>query len=394
MNQSLKQEAEVSEDPDAADVQEQSTELNRNNSSSKNKEHSTSTMQFYRIKCKDNGGGMAHEKIPYMLGRVLTGSKYGVQQTRGKFGLGAKMALIWSRKSSGLPIEITTAHSPTVQAAKKGAPSCKTYCKLDIDIYKNEPRVYEHDLLPNEDQTIGTELSVFIGGQWRAYKSRIMQYFQQLAVITPYANITFNFSSDANSAKNFEYVWKRRSTQLPPPAKEVKHHPSAVNNLLVRQIIDTSRKKSGNDDYTIGEVLSKEFQCIDKKLAERLLKELGSGFNPSKPAKSLTQNQLHQLTTLLTAAKFPPPDGTCLSPVGEYNLRLGILKELRPELLATYASPVSVFEGHPFIVEAGVAIGGHAANEGITVHRFANRIPLLFEGGGDVSTRTAMKRIK
>lgn len=32
--------------------------------------------------------------------------------------------------------------------------------------------------------------------------------------------------------------------------------------------------------------------------------------------------------------------------------------------------------------------------EGITVHRFANRIPLLFEGGADVMTRTAHKDIK
>ncbi len=53
-----------------------------------------------------------------------------------------------------------------------------------------------------------------------------------------------------------------------------------------------------------------------------------------------------------------------------------------------------MFEGHPFIVEAGVSIGGKNAREGVTVYRFANRIPLLFEGGGDVVTRTAMKRIK
>jgi DNA topoisomerase-6 subunit B len=53
-----------------------------------------------------------------------------------------------------------------------------------------------------------------------------------------------------------------------------------------------------------------------------------------------------------------------------------------------------VFEGHPFIVEAGVSIGGRNAKEGITVYRFANRIPLLFEVGNDVVAQTAMKRIK
>lgn len=42
-----------------------------------------------------------------MLGVVLSSSKYGVRQARGKYGMGAKMALIWSKKSTGLPIQVT-----------------------------------------------------------------------------------------------------------------------------------------------------------------------------------------------------------------------------------------------------------------------------------------------
>jgi hypothetical protein len=48
-----------------------------------------------QVTCRDNGQGMHHKDIPNMLGRVLSGTKYGVKQTRGKFGLGAKMALLW-----------------------------------------------------------------------------------------------------------------------------------------------------------------------------------------------------------------------------------------------------------------------------------------------------------
>ncbi|KAG6509183.1 hypothetical protein ZIOFF_034574 [Zingiber officinale] len=40
---------------------------------------------------QDNGRGMPHDEIPNMFGRVLSGTKYGLKQTRGKFGLGAKM---------------------------------------------------------------------------------------------------------------------------------------------------------------------------------------------------------------------------------------------------------------------------------------------------------------
>ena len=79
----------------------------------------------------------------------------------------------------------------------------------------------------------------------------------------------------------------------------------------------------------------------------------------------------------------------CLSPAGEYNLRLGIMKELKPDMVATWQDqyvglPIrsqsvacwlpedvlltrqclnrpQVFEGHPFIVEAGVSLGGKTA---------------------------------
>lgn len=108
----------------------------------------------------------------------------------------------------------------------------------------------------------------------------------------------------------------------------------------------------------------------------------------------MTPNQVHRLVRALRRGKFPPPAADCLSPAGEYNLRLGILKEVAPELVATHRQAVSTCEGHPFIVEAGVSLGGKSAKEGITVYRFANRIPLLFEAGGDVVTRTAQKRIK
>jgi Histidine kinase-, DNA gyrase B-, and HSP90-like ATPase len=79
-----------------------------------------------RAAVQDNGMGMQHKDIPNMLGRVLSGTKYGVKQTRGKFGLGAKMALIWSKMSTGLPVEVLSARR------NQGFVS---YYKLDINIH-------------------------------------------------------------------------------------------------------------------------------------------------------------------------------------------------------------------------------------------------------------------
>lgn len=43
------------------------------------------------------------------------------------------------------------------------------------------------------------------------------------------------------------------------------------------------------------------------------------------------------------------------------------------------AGDARVLEGHAFVVEAAVSVGGRDIKPGINVYRFANRIPLLFE---------------
>jgi len=93
-----------------------------------------------------------------------------VRQTRGKFGLGAKMALIWAKKSSGMPIEVETAHTASEEERRGGTPPAfRTRCRLDIDIDRNEPRILLHERAPNEAPAlVGTTLSVLIGGDWTA----------------------------------------------------------------------------------------------------------------------------------------------------------------------------------------------------------------------------------
>jgi DNA topoisomerase-6 subunit B len=52
---------------------------------------------------------------------------------------------------------------------------------------------------------------------------------------------------------------------MPEPAKEMKHHPSSVNDLLLRQLID--QKPS----LTMKKFLSTQLSCINPALASRLI---------------------------------------------------------------------------------------------------------------------------
>ena len=334
-------------------------------------------LSYYEVSCKDNGCGIAEKNIGDMLGRVLSGSKQGLRQTRGKFGLGAKMALIWSKKSSGLPIKIRTAHSST----KEKVASRIVTVVLDIDIHKNEPRILSKTYDDNEDNWRGTEISVTICGNWSAYRSRCLQYFQQLAVITPYARLQLNYHSHQNAGKDFEAVFVRRSDKMPPPTKEVSPHPKALNIITLTNLLQESKWS------TVNKCLSADLNCVTGPLAKKICERLDiAGKHPER----LSSKEIAALRQELRDEKgIKQPTAACLSPAGEYNMRLGVFKELRPKMVATFTDKPGAYEGHAFLVEAAVSVGGEKLREGINVYRFANRIPLLFEGGGDVCTKCA-----
>ena len=70
--------------------------------------------------------------------------------------------------------------------------------------------------------------------------------------------------------------------------------------------------------------------------AQRLVNELGEGMDEKQPPSRLSDAQLMRIHKLFSDVKFDPPTGDTLSPAGEYNLRLGIMKEISPVLIATY----------------------------------------------------------
>lgn len=58
--------------------------------------------------------------------------------------------------------------------------------------------------------TRGLDITVTIAGSWSTTRSRVLQYFQQLAVITPYAHLSLQFISNKDSKKNFIAEFIRR----------------------------------------------------------------------------------------------------------------------------------------------------------------------------------------
>lgn len=205
---------------------------------------------------------------------------------------------------------------------------------------------------------------------------------------------------DSEEAKSFRMNFLRRTDWMPKPPTETKHHPSSVNIELLKTMRDNTKattlvqflqKVCATLDRPpswatlfrphvsmrsikitpasfhmllrlmspVGPCLSRqEFTCIGKEYANRLVGEMAQGLGYDTLIKEVNDKQVVRIHQLLREVHFDAADGDCLSPAGEYNLRLGIMKELRPSMVATYNAGVGVFEGNPFVVEAGVSLGG------------------------------------
>jgi len=101
---------------------------------------------IYRIKVEDNGIGVPYEQVPYAFGQILFGSKYTLRQSRGIFGLGGKMAVLYGQ---------ITSHS-TVKALSSTGGFEKYFYELSINVQENKPIIRKKEVTPNPGRWRGT----------------------------------------------------------------------------------------------------------------------------------------------------------------------------------------------------------------------------------------------
>ncbi|MDF1541066.1 MAG: DNA topoisomerase VI subunit B, partial [Candidatus Thorarchaeota archaeon] len=290
-------------------------------------------------------------------------TKFTHRQSRGTFGLGGSLALLYGQVTTQKPIEIITG----IQGEEFFH---SIQMKLDID--RNEPEIIQEERFPKEKEDHGTTISFHLQGDWLRSKKRILDYFNQTSVIVPYSSIWFQ----TPEGELLEH--ERVIDVLPKPPKEVKPHPSGIDVELLKSMISTTRYKN------IKSFLMKTFQRIGPSTADGFL--LYASLDPEVNPKSLSDEVLLDMMNALAEFNgFMAPTSNALSPAGSTAMHVG-MKRLNPELLVTTERAPSVHEGHPFIIEAGVAYGGELP-AGTNLFRFANRIPLLYDEGSDVSTR-------
>ncbi|MHA1221423.1 MAG: DNA topoisomerase VI subunit B, partial [Candidatus Heimdallarchaeota archaeon] len=222
-----------------------------------------------------------------------------------------------------------------------------------------------------------TEVSVCFAGTWRRSKRYINEYLEEMAVITPYASFTI-YTPDSPE----EPILHPRTVDIiPDPPIEVPLHPVGTDINQMKSEITRTRSK------TMREFLKTHFQRIGDKTALEVLRI--SKINPTKNPQNLDEMELRRLIHEgFVKAKFFPPDGRCLSPLGPENLEAGLVDVYKPEFSCSEGRSPSSYSGHAFQVEVAIGYGGENLSPPYKLVRFANRIPLLFGEGNDLIKKT------
>jgi DNA topoisomerase-6 subunit B len=348
----------------------------------------------YVLRVEDHGIGVAPDDVPTLFGKILTGTKMALKQHRGHFGLGGKMAFLYGQVTTQSPIKVATCCVSTRKVA---------IFNLKIDIQKNEPQILDRKIIPvskflqtqkasplttddkknkrsstkktskKEPLWHGTITELSLMGDWQRSKGKILEYFKRTAIIVPYANLTFE-TPDGET-----YKYQRATESLPEPPQEILPHPHGVDTETLAQMIRISNSTSLSD------FLMENFHRVGEKTAEDFLNF--AGVNGKKNPKKISREEMVKLMESMEKYdKFLPPDPKCLSPIGEEILETGIKKELSPSFVTAVTRSPSVYSGHAFIVEVGLAYGGEIS-PGMNIYRFSNRIPLLYDEGSDVTSK-------
>jgi len=332
------------------------------------------------IEVRDGGVGIPRKHIAPAFGQVLYGSHFDEEkQTRGVFGLGGKMAVMYGQITTNTPCYIETSVS-------KKKPTY--WVELRIDIEKNKPIVVKRGRRKKNSAWRGTMIRFLFEGNYSYARPKILEYLRQTAVICPYANIKFVEPSGE------EHSWQRVSKEIPPIPQPMQPHPKGVDFERLRRMCESGRYS------TVQDLLIKGFQRVGKKTANNILyltKRFGEEVKPETDVKDLTQDNIHQIISAIRQyGRFRSPDASCLSPVDEALLDSGIRQNFNPEFTSTHMGNSSSYEGHPFIVTCGVAYGGDippSPGGKVNLYRFSNKIPLVYDARGGLCADVAENAI-
>jgi len=328
------------------------------------KNHEDSECKFI---VEDNGPGVVKKQIPHIFGRLLYGSRFHtIKQSRGQQGIGISAVILYGQLTTGKHAKITS-------KIAEDRPAVVT--EIAIDTNKNRAEVIGTDTV-HWDKPTGTRVEISIIADYKRGKRFVYDYLQSTSIVNPHAQITYR------EPDGTEHIFERTSEALPRKSIEIKPHPYGVElGTLIKMAKHTKSRQ-------LNSFLKSEFSSMGDRTTNSAIEK--AGLEKTLNPKSMTREQFLSLHKAFKKVKIMAPSTDCISPIGETLIKRSLkheTQEISPEFIITASRPPSVYSGNPFQVEVGLVYGGNLPKEApVRLLRFANRVPLLYQQGGCVTT--------
>ncbi len=202
----------------------------------------------YILTVKDNGPGIDSKYVPLAFGTILYGSKFGLKQARGMFGLGATMAILYGQITTNKPVIVKSSTDGKIQDE----------FEILLDIQKNKPIIVKHKTKEISKQ--GLSVSICLEGDYSKAGTKIRDYVYETSLITPYAKITFD------DPKGEKFHHPRFVKDIPPPPTIIRPHPHGIDVERIRRMIVESLFEIPNIDDAMIEKVRKDLGLSKKNL--------------------------------------------------------------------------------------------------------------------------------
>ena len=325
----------------------------------------------YKVSIEDNGPGIVHRAMPNVFGRLLYGSRFhALRQSRGQQGIGISATVMFANISTGRPAHVASKTEDLDAVAWE--------MDIAVDTKTNRPVVTNDKAFSWSGKDHGTLIEYVTKGRYMTGRQSIFEYLKETAIVNPHARIEFH------DPEGKTYVFERATETMPPKAKEIKPHPKGM------EIGDMMNYSSISEQKTVKDFLKNDFCRMTPRLADEICKL--ANVDPKSNPTDLGREGSLALINGIANVKIMDPPADCLSPIGDILIKKGLmhtLEGMRPEYYATPVTrPPKAVNGNPFTVEVGIVYGGDIPSEGqVTIMRFANRVPLLYQQGADIITK-------
>lgn len=322
----------------------------------------TDPPEKYVVAIEDNGPGIVAEQIGRVFGKLLYGSKFHrLRQSRGQQGIGISAAGMYGQLTTGKPVRI-------VSRTNRRKPA--VYCEVALDLQRNQPDVREQRET-EWDRPQGTRVEIELEAKYQKGQRSVDTYLRATALANPHVTLRYR------DPEGGWQVWERATRSLPAEAREIRPHPEGVELGMLLQMLKTTENKK------LGAFLENEFSRVSHAAAGRVC-DL-AGLHPTTWVARVARDEAMKLYEAL--AKVAPdlmkPPTDCISPIGEGLLVDSLQREYPKAFLKAVTRAPSVYRGNPFQIEVALAHAPEAiaADQPVTLLRFANRVPLLYQQG-------------